>query len=639
MRHRPTLSTKLLAMGTAFLLVALASIGFTLWVTWKLEGGAAAVNEAGRLRMNMLRMVLAQQGESPEQFERLSQRFEGSLELLRTGDPSRPLFVPWSDATRAHYTGIVRQWQAIRGEWRAAPPTREQAVARGDAFVTELDGFVEDIEVQIARWTAGLHLFQLLMVALAIAAAVAFMALSYLLVLNPVMRLQQALARVQSGDLATRLDVEADDEFGQLTAGFNRMAHALQASHQNLERKVRDKTASIEEQNQRLAALYQVSALAADAPSLEALTQGFVQQVRRVAGADAAAVRWSDEDNERYVLLAADGLPPSMAEEEHCIAAGSCECGSAVPAQAQMRVIPILPASDLQLPHCREAGFQTVVNIPVQQHQRLMGEVTLFFRRPLALADDTRELLASMARHLASSMEGLRAAALEREAAVSAERGMIARELHDSIAQSLAFLKIQMQLLQGAVAKGNDAARDAAIAELDTGVRECYADVRELLVHFRTRTQDEDIEGALRATLSKFEHQTGVATSLAMHGEGRPLPPDVQIQVLHIVQEALSNVRKHAGAHRVELRVQRHPRWRFEVRDDGCGFDPASVPPDSLHVGWGIMRERAERIGATLALDSAPGSRGTRVALELPPVPVEGPQAMPSRAASPAPLS
>ncbi|AVP56259.1 type IV pili methyl-accepting chemotaxis transducer N-terminal domain-containing protein [Pulveribacter suum] len=624
MRHRPTLSAKLLAMGTAFLLVALASIGFTLWVTWKLEGGAAAVNEAGRLRMNMLRMVLAQQNDSPvEEFNRLAQRFEGSLELLRTGDPSRPLFVPWSDATREHYAAIVQEWRAIRSQWHAQPPSREEALARGDTFVTELDGFVEAIEVQIARWTAGLHLFQLMMVALAIAAAVAFMALSYLLVLNPVMRLQQALARVQSGDLSTRLAVEADDEFGQLTAGFNRMAHALQASHQDLERKVREKTASVEVQNQRLAALYEVSALASEASSLEALTQGFVQQVRRVAVADAAAVRWSDEANERYVLLAADGLPPSMVEKEHCVVAGSCECGQ-TEARAQTRVIPILPATDMQLPHCREAGFQTVVSIPVRLHQRLMGEVTLFFRRPVSLAQDTRELLESMARHLASSMEGLRATALEREAAVSGERGLIARELHDSIAQSLAFLKIQVQLLQGAVARGNGAARDAAIAELDTGVRECYADVRELLVHFRTRTQDEDIEGALRATLSKFEHQTGVATQLAMHGQGRPLAPDVQIQVLHIVQEALSNVRKHAGARRVQLRVQRHPRWRFEVRDDGGGFDPAAVPPDSLHVGLGIMRERAERIQATLTLDSSAGRPGTRVTLELPPTPVEG---------------
>ncbi|KAB2892511.1 MAG: HAMP domain-containing protein [Burkholderiaceae bacterium] len=617
MRKKPSLTTKLLAMGAGFLLVALMSIGLTLWVTWQLEGGAAAVNEAGRLRMNMLRMVLAQQNESPREQDALERQFDASLELLRTGDPARPLFVPWSDDTRVRYERVCAEWRALRAEWGASVSTSgPQAVVRADAFVRQVDGFVEAIETQIARWTAALHLFQLFMMALAIAAAVTFMAVSYLLVLNPVARLQQALARMRQGDLGTRLAVDTDDEFGQLSAGFNLMAHALQASHEDLERKVREKTASIEVQNQRLAALYAVSALAAEASSLDALAQGFVQQIRRVAGCDAAVVRWSDEANERYVLLAGDGLPQSMAEQEHCLHTGSCLCGQAQ-AQAHMRVIPITPASDLHLPHCREAGFETVVSIPVQLQQRLLGEVNLFFRSSVVLPDGMRDLLSTMARHLASSMESLRATALEREAAVAEERGLIARELHDSIAQSLAFLKIQTQLLRDAVAKGNTEARDRSMGELDVGVRECYADVRELLVHFRTRTSAEDIEDALRATLSKFEHQTGIATALTMAGQGLPLAPDVQIQVLHMVQEALSNVRKHAGASRVELLVHRHP-WRFEVRDDGRGFDPARVAPDSLHVGLGIMRERALRVDATVHVDSRPG-HGTCVRIDLPP--------------------
>ena len=76
MKNRPSLSTKLQALGIIFLLVALASIGFTLWITWRLEGGAAAVNEAGRLRMNMMRMVLARQHESPEALLARMQRFD-----------------------------------------------------------------------------------------------------------------------------------------------------------------------------------------------------------------------------------------------------------------------------------------------------------------------------------------------------------------------------------------------------------------------------------------------------------------------------------------------------------------------------------------------------------------------------------
>ena len=103
-------------------------------------------------------------------------------------------------------------------------------------------------------------------------------------------------------------------------------------------------------------------------------------------------------------------------------------------------------------------------------------------------------------------------------------------------------------------------ARDRSMAELDVGVRECYADVRELLVHFRTRTNTENIEQALQETLQKFEHQTGLPARLEVHGDGLPLPADVQVQVLHVVQEALSNARKHAGASHVALEVRKGQR-------------------------------------------------------------------------------
>jgi two-component system nitrate/nitrite sensor histidine kinase NarX len=103
-----------------------------------------------------------------------------------------------------------------------------------------------------------------------------------------------------------------------------------------------------------------------------------------------------------------------------------------------------------------------------------------------------------------------------------------------------------------------------------------------------------------------------------MEGEGMPLAPDLQVQVLHIVQEALSNVRKHSHATQVWLDVQQQPRWRFEVRDDGEGFEGGARAPDETHVGLRIMAERAQGIGASLDVLSTPG-RGTSVVLELPP--------------------
>jgi two-component system nitrate/nitrite sensor histidine kinase NarX len=198
---------------------------------------------------------------------------------------------------------------------------------------------------------------------------------------------------------------------------------------------------------------------------------------------------------------------------------------------------------------------------------------------------------------------------------VSTERALLAQELHDSIAQALAFLKIQVQLLRSALGRRDEAAVDRTVAEIETGVLECYGDVRELLMHFRTRADAEDIEPALRTTLRKFQLQTGLDTSVEVTGHGVALPNDLQVQVLHIVQEALSNVRKHAGATAVQVKVQQAPAWTFTVSDDGRGFDTATQV-DEDHVGLRIMAERAARIGARLHVNAQPGL-GTTVQLTL----------------------
>ena len=338
--------------------------------------------------------------------------------------------------------------------------------------------------------------------------------------------------------------------------------------------------------------------------------------MRRVARADAIAVRWSDEANARFLLLADEGLPAAMAAGEQCLHSGACHCGT-LAAPDGVRVIPISGPHPPRIPHCAEAGFETLVSVPVRLHHRLMGEVDLFFHAQVTPSAAERSLLETLTAHLAGAMENLRLNALEKEAAVAQERTFLARELHDSIAQSLAFLRIQVQLLRDALDHGSAEAIAQALQEIDTGLRESYGDVRELLVHFRTRANAEDIEPALKTTLRKFEHQSGLKAIMRMQGHGMPLDPDLQIQVLHIVQEALSNVRKHARATTVWLDVAQQPQWRFEVRDDGTGFADARRA-DETHVGLRIMAERAERIGAELDVFSRPG-HGTSVVLTLRP--------------------
>lgn len=612
-----SLGTKLLLVGAPFLLLVFIATAATLWVSWQLDGGAAAVNEAGRMRMQSYRMSLSVGTGETSQLPDQTAEFERSLVTLKKGDPERPLFVPWDDDTTRRFAVVEADWAHYQAQWIHGKPSSFAAL-RADtvAFASHIDAFVNSIEVHIAQWTALLHLLQMSMLASVIVGATVLLYTGYLFVLEPVGQLSDAIEKIQSGDFDARVERVSSDEFGTLADGFNGMAEHLQSMYKNLESKVAEKTLLLHEKSERLESLYEVTNLVAKATSLDVLAQDFTKSIVRISRADGVALRWSNQGGQRHLMLAAHGLPAAMVDAEQCITAGECYCGAAV-ASASLSVIPIRDMSPTALAHCARAGFQTVVTVPVRLHDQVMGEVDLFYHARTSPTPAERSLLEALSSQLASGMENLRLNALEKEAAVSQERHLLARELHDSIAQSLAFLKIQVQLMRDAL-KTHDAAEVARILEeIDAGVKESYGDVRELLMHFRTRTNTEDIEPALATTLQKFEHQSGVKTTLAMQGQGLPLAPDVQIQVLHIVLEALSNVRKHARASQVWLDVQQQPTWRIEVRDDGIGFNPDAGQLDETHVGLRIMNERAQRIGATIQVISSP-SRGSSVILTLP---------------------
>jgi two-component system nitrate/nitrite sensor histidine kinase NarX len=121
----------------------------------------------------------------------------------------------------------------------------------------------------------------------------------------------------------------------------------------------------------------------------------------------------------------------------------------------------------------------------------------------------------------------------------------------------------------------------------------------------------------MRTLATRFERQTGMSVRLRATGQSLPLAPDVQLNVMHILQEALANVRKHSHATAVDIEMRRGPGYVFVVRDDGCGFNASSDDASGDHVGLRIMRERAQRIGARLDVRSQPG-KGTEVALSVP---------------------
>lgn len=257
------------------------------------------------------------------------------------------------------------------------------------------------------------------------------------------------------------------------------------------------------------------------------------------------------------------------------------------------------------------------VRLPVNSQDEL-GELALGFNR---MADELQDLYATLEQRVEEKTRSIEAknrelATLDKEMAISEQRNLLAQELHDSIAQSLAFLNIQVQLLQEDFKQARHQEVEQALLKIRQGVQESYDDVRELLVHFRTRMHCTDLLTAISAALEKLTEQTGIKTEFNVSGPVPVLPAEQVLQLMHIVQEALSNVRKHAQASLLSVELDCAEHGEIRIRDNGIGFDVSRDAGDS-HVGLRIMRERAQRIGAQLTVESS-AANGTRICLILP---------------------
>ncbi len=210
----------------------------------------------------------------------------------------------------------------------------------------------------------------------------------------------------------------------------------------------------------------------------------------------------------------------------------------------------------------------------------------------------------------------------QRALATLQERERVARELHDSLGQVLGYVKMQAQAARGLLAQNQSSEADRYLAQLVAVAQDAHADVREYILGAGTGVSaDADILSALTQYLRRFSENYGIATELSAPPElsAGALEPMVEVQLLRIIQEALSNVRKHAGARSVRIGLSVYDsRAEAIVQDDGAGFDPEVLETaEGQKFGLRFMRERAAEVGGSVEVHSAPGE-GTQVIIGVP---------------------
>jgi nitrate/nitrite-specific signal transduction histidine kinase len=284
--------------------------------------------------------------------------------------------------------------------------------------------------------------------------------------------------------------------------------------------------------------------------------------------------------------------------------------------------------------------MRSLLAVPIASGARVLGNLYLTEKQHAPeFSREDEQTLTRFATQAALAIDNARLHRGVRELAIAEERDRIGREMHDSLAQVLGYVITKAQAVQEYLRRDQTDRAVAQLGQLSDAAKAAYADVREGILALRTSLgPDVSFRQALSEYIKQWTEQSGVHATLEMDVEDRQLlPPTAELQLLRIVQEALTNVRKHAGAQRVSVRITADRSCvQVVIADDGRGFvvdGPQVRDARQPHFGLSTMRERAESVAGSLGVTSAL-NQGTRVVVRIPTLRESAPTAVAPRGGS-----
>jgi len=606
-----SLLLRLGGMFAAITVLAVASMSTSWMVAETTQGSGQAINLAGSLRMQSWRMASIyqrlQQNISPETLQSLEEaisRFESDLKAdpilaVLPNDETTPL--------RQVYRQVESSWHTqIKPGLVNLSAASASTVADGTVLdkIPEFVARINDLVKQIEEAAEAKILVMRVILGAAVIATLFVVILSIYLVNNilvhPLRGLLELADQIGQGNLAVRTDLAGDDEIGRLGQAFNHMAEDLSKLYQNLEARVEEKTAELTIANRSLELLYHSIARLYNGPVAHDTYAILLKDLENVLGVGRglACLVETGEDHARVI---ATTLDPARGDMELCGLTSCAECL----ANRSLSVHPLKNGTH-------------VLSLPLKDTEHHYGVLQLEMPAGKELAQWQVQLLEALSRHIGIAIGTARRTEQSRRLSLLEERAALARDLHDSLAQSLAYMKIQVSRLKPLVDRsgaGGEAAE--VLAELREGLNSAYRQLRELLTTFRLRIEGEGLAAALHTTVAEFSGRGGIPVTLEVHLGGCTLTANEEIHALQIIREALSNVINHARAHKAEVRVMCNSDGSVSatVIDDGIGIRQAA---GAHHYGMTIMEERAKNLGGHLAIENLP-ALGTRVTLHFMP--------------------
>lgn len=618
-----SIQTKIGIILLVFFLLVATSVGVTFWVVDRQETDALVINLAGRQRMLSQRIIwLALSDPENADLSASISTFEQTLAALREGGPvldpgGRPATLPPAPLPllKSQLEEASQTWVALRGEMDkianlpSTHPARQESerllhlrftllLNQFDAIVSSYEAYARSKLIQVQRIQFSFFV-----------AAFVLLAGGYLLIrrqiLYPLTILRRAASRIGSGQLREPIPHLGADELGDLGRAFTTMQGEIINAHDRLEERVNQRT-------QELLSAFEFSQEIVAELDLSHLLQSVTDRARILTNARSASLCLLDSAGLELAQAAVSSGDHRVITLEQPIEAG---LSKVVIGQGET----IALAAD-----CSACSFLRAFTpgqcaaTPLRTGETTLGALCVVREETAHFDDDETRALALLANSAAIAIANARLAHTERrraeESAILAERERMAAELHDNLAQTLGFLNLKTERIEEMLA---DETMDAARSELGRmrpAIATAYGQVRAALTGLRQPPQNgDDLAQRLVSSVEECRELSGLYAELCIHDPAAlALPRVTQIQVHHIVREALANVRQHAQARHVRVQADRQDENAvFTIEDDGCGFDPLTVN-GANHLGLSIMQTRAHRQDGVLTISSSPG-QGTRI--------------------------
>lgn len=499
---------------------------------------------------------------------------------------------------RQHSSTTLREFLSV-----AAAPLAALLLLTLAALATILLSFY--VAVPFLLWPAFV---------LGAAIASAWLVLSVARHLQLVSHLREWTERMRGGDLDAKISMPAPKHLADLIEDINSLGGMLKTLAMQMDAQMRSQNVRLARKTQSLDILYDVALALSQPGPLERQLGDFLDTLIELIAARAATVHLLTTDA-KLRLVASRKLP-----EDHtpitALLNTRCEHCGWTPASG-VHILNERYDCVRDEPSQSAADTGEIAIVPIQYQHRTLGIYTLHLDWPMtALGEDALELLISVGRHLGLAIEKDHSDQDTRRLAIMEERNIIANELHDSLAQSLVSMRLQLKMLGENLFKKEWRPAQNEARNLRIAVDEAHESLRALLANFRLKIDDRGLIPALQTLVARFRQETGINIFFDNNCHGLSITPQQELQIFHIVQEALTNVRKHS--HAINVRVLLHNDaeggYALLIEDDGHGIAATEPGRPGEHVGLQIMRERAARIPGSLSIESEAGE-GTRVQL------------------------